>query len=43
MFGVPLIFLLHVKATLEGMASTFPGAFDGYTLSVEESHQVYGE
>lgn len=31
--------IVALQATLEGMAATYPGAFDGYTLSVEESHQ----
>jgi len=31
--------IVALQATLEGMAATFPGAFEGYALSVEESHQ----
>lgn len=31
--------IVALQATLEGMARTYPGSFEGYTLSVRESHQ----
>ena len=35
-----LLQIVALQATLEGMATTYPGAFEGYELSVRESHQV---
>lgn len=32
--------IVALQATLEGMAAKFPGAFEGYTLTVQESHQA---
>jgi 4-hydroxy-tetrahydrodipicolinate reductase len=31
--------IVALQATLEGMAAKFPGAFEGYKLTVRESHQ----
>jgi len=31
--------IVALQAALEGMATEFPGSFDGYSLSVDESHQ----
>ena len=31
--------IVALQAAIEGMAADFPGSFEGYTLSVDESHQ----